>query len=98
MGFAAIPLLNSYLFQLNVFDMGLTDRELKKFGTKRVYSIVLMENLPQIVLQTWFLLLSSDNGSNLIAISSMVLSLISIIVSIMPWHCSEQSILRKAMQ
>ena len=41
--FAATNLLNSYLFQLEIFDMGLTQRQLKGFNTKRVYSIVILE-------------------------------------------------------
>ena len=41
--FAATNLLNSYLFQLYILDMGLTQRQLKGFSTKRVYSIVIME-------------------------------------------------------
>ena len=41
--FAAVSLLNSYIFQLDVFDMGLPQKQLKGFNTKRVYSIVLME-------------------------------------------------------
>merc|ERR1712176_1148719 len=80
--FATIPLLNSYLFKLPVFNMGLTDRELKKFGTKRVYSIVLLENLPQICLQAYFLW-TAESENNGIAVSSMILSFVSIIVSIM---------------
>ena len=41
--FAATSLLNSYLFQLDLLDMGLTQKQLKGFNTKRVYSIVILE-------------------------------------------------------
>ena len=41
--FAAANLLNSYIFQLDILDMGLTQKQLKGFNTKRVYSIVILE-------------------------------------------------------
>ena len=41
--FAAVALLSSDLFQLRIFNMGLTDREIRKFNTKRMWSIVLFE-------------------------------------------------------
>ena len=41
--FAAVALLNSYIFQLDIFDMGLTQKQMKGFNTKRVYSIVIFE-------------------------------------------------------
>ena len=41
--FTAISLLNSNLFNLPIFNMNLTKQQLKKFGTKRVYSVILFE-------------------------------------------------------
>eukprot|EP01084_Bolivina_argentea_P128968 227872_1 len=80
--FAAVPLLNSYLFLLNVFDMGLTDRELRQFATQRVYSIVLLENVPQLVLQCYYLSTSTaeDDG---IAVASSVFSGLSVFIAVL---------------
>eukprot|EP01084_Bolivina_argentea_P062224 113762_1 len=80
--FVAVSLVNSYIFKLNFFDMGLTDKELSAFGYKRVYSVVLLENVPQVLLQCWFLY-SLKEFDDPITISSIVFSLISIIVSVL---------------
>eukprot|EP01083_Nonionella_stella_P170884 582565_1 len=81
--FAAITLVNSYLFQLGICDMGLTDKEVSAFMYKRVYSVVLVENVPQLALQIWFIgsLTTLDDPS--ITITSMVFSLISILISVL---------------
>eukprot|EP01084_Bolivina_argentea_P265504 450067_1 len=49
--FSATSLFNSNLYALPIFDMGLSKSALSHFKTKRVYSIVLCENVPQLVLQ-----------------------------------------------
>ena len=41
--FAAVAVLNSYLFKLEIFDMGLTQKEIRKYNTRRIYSIVMFE-------------------------------------------------------
>eukprot|EP01083_Nonionella_stella_P306520 1073833_1 len=82
--FAATSVLNSFIFQIEVFDMGLTNKELKQFKTQRVYSIVLMENVPQLFIQSYYIyLIRGTLGDNLIAVSSIMFSLLSIIVSVM---------------
>ena len=43
--FVAVALFNTYIFKLNIFDMGLTRKQLTKFSTRRIYSIVLLEVL-----------------------------------------------------
>eukprot|EP01083_Nonionella_stella_P114118 337062_1 len=80
--FAAVSLCNSYLFQLGVFDMGLTRNEIHAFMYKRVYSVVLLENIPQLCLQCFFVY-SSGALDDLITISSIIFSILSIIVSIL---------------
>ena len=79
--FAATALLNSYAFHLEILDMGLTHKQLNGFNTKRIYSLVMLENLPQLCLQSYFIL--SSGGLNGISGSSIVFSMISIIVSIL---------------
>merc|ERR1719361_2226792 len=52
--FVALALVNSNALQLNVFSMGLSKHELSMFNVQRVWSIVMLENLPQLGLQIWF--------------------------------------------
>eukprot|EP01084_Bolivina_argentea_P129617 228907_1 len=80
--FAAVSLVNSYMFGMDFFDMGLTDKELIAFTYKRVYSVILLENIPQLCIQIWFLI-SLGAFAEPITISSIIFSLISIIVSIL---------------
>eukprot|EP01083_Nonionella_stella_P148632 470888_1 len=82
--FAAVALLNSYIFHLEIFDMGLTDKQMKRFNTRRIWSIVVFENCPQLLLQSAFLILQGGSiFTHLITVSSMAMSLVSIIISIM---------------
>ena len=78
--FTAVKVMNSNLFSLNIFSMDLNKNDLTRYQTKRIYSIVLIENLPQVILQCVYLLQIGD--FDFIAISSMIFSLISIIVMI----------------
>eukprot|EP01083_Nonionella_stella_P196751 723740_1 len=75
-------IVNSYVFQLGLCDMGLTDKELKAFTYKRVYSVVLLENVPQLVLQIWFLS-SLNTLDDAITITSIILSVVSILISVL---------------
>ena len=43
--FVAVAIFNTYIFRLKVFNMGLTTKQLRKFSTRRIYSIVLLEVL-----------------------------------------------------
>eukprot|EP01083_Nonionella_stella_P261123 889472_1 len=80
--FTAVSLCNSYMFQLDVFDMGLTRNDILAFMYKRVYSVVLLENLPQLFLQSLFLA-SLGRLDDWITLSSITFSLLSIIVSML---------------
>ena len=82
--FASVELFNSNLFHLGIFSMGLSRYHLHHFRIKRVYSIILLENIPQLTIQLIFtVLLREKQELSLIVISSMILSIISIIVTIM---------------
>eukprot|EP01083_Nonionella_stella_P282047 959928_1 len=82
--FSAVALLNSYLFQMELFDMGLTDKELKRFNTRRIWSVVVLENMPQLILQTvYFIVQGGSLFDYPITLSSMVFSVVSIIISLM---------------
>lgn len=41
--FSSVILLNSYLFRLDLFSMGLSKKQLAAFHTKRIFSVVLLE-------------------------------------------------------
>ena len=97
--FTAIYIVNSCAINnIKLFNMGLTDRELKKFNTKRIYSTVLFENIPQLIIQTLYIYsfngFNNDNTSNsidAITISSILFSVLSITISILTL-CLQQSI------
>ena len=91
--FTAIKVMNSNLFGLNIFSMDLSKNDLTRYQTKRVYSIVLIENLPQVIIQCIYLL--QIDKLDLIAISSMIFSIISIIVTIISM-LTEKKILNSA--
>eukprot|EP01083_Nonionella_stella_P307041 1077641_1 len=80
--FAAVSLCNSYFFQLDAFDMGLTKKQIQAFAYKRVYSVVLLENIPQLVLQSYFVY-SLGSLDDLVTLTSILFSLLSIIVSVL---------------
>merc|ERR1719242_298242 len=80
--FTAVEIMNSSLFGLELFEMGLTQRQLISFKTHRIYSVVALENIPQLILQTWYILFYDRSGS-IIAICSAVFSLVSIIVTVL---------------
>eukprot|EP01083_Nonionella_stella_P175678 612539_1 len=86
--FTVVTLVNSYIFQLDICDMGLTAKQLDAFVHKRVWSVVLLENVPQFLLQIWFIVLSKSGDP--ITITSMMLSLLSIVVSVFSWRTQKK--------
>ena len=83
--FSAIALCNSYLFQLPIFCMGLPYYHQLKFQNKRFFSVVLLENIPQLIIQVATLYLSIQVGIGvgelLITILSMIFTIISLFLS-----------------
>mmetsp|Transcript_107493 Transcript_107493/g.131156 ORF Transcript_107493/g.131156 Transcript_107493/m.131156 type:complete len:309 (+) Transcript_107493:60-986(+) len=83
--FTSIELVNTNLFSLVVLNMGLPRKDIYSFRNQRIKSSVLCENVPQLILQSGYGILTYMNyGTNfgIILIVSMSLSLISIITSI----------------
>ena len=94
--FAAIELCTSSCFNLHQFSMPLSQMEINKYQTKRVYSTVLLENIPQFIIQIIFISSiqnDSNNIDNTIVYISMVFSLLSIIISVLSL-ISRRNILR----
>ena len=78
--FAAVEICNSNIFHLPMFNMGLNKRQKAIFKNQRFLSIVLLENVPQLILQSIYISLTGT--SNYITIVAMMFSIISIISSI----------------
>ena len=49
--FSAVALFNSNLFQWRLFSMNLSRYHRKAFRNKRFFSVVLLENIPQLIIQ-----------------------------------------------
>ena len=83
--FSAIELCNSNIFQLSKFNMSLTKSQKARFRNKRVFSVVLLENLPQLTIQLIYLL--GDDSSNskdgsVITIFAIIFGILSVVLSL----------------
>eukprot|EP01084_Bolivina_argentea_P256088 431035_1 len=92
--FSAISISNSNLFSLKIFCMGLSKRQLLSFSTKRVYSVVLLENVPQLIVQILYLMYSANVNISTayIAVASLIFSFISIIVTVLSFVAQKRII------
>ncbi len=54
--FAAVEIANSNIFGYEFFCMGLTERHLKAFNTRRLWSTIMWENFPQLIIQVCYTL------------------------------------------
>ena len=97
--FSAIGLVNSKIFGITMFSMGLSDSEKRRFlGYKIVYSIFL-ENIPQVLISIGVIMINNYIGSKYddrirVIEAAPLLSLIGSILSIlvtMSQHCSYSS-------
>ena len=87
--YAAVILCNSGFLGLPFFEMGLTRRQQRVFRNKRVFSIVLLENLPQFVLQVTFSVYY--NEWTFITLFAAVFSGISIFITIFEF-CTQREL------
>jgi len=76
--FGTVELANSYVFGMDFFCMGLNERHLKRFNNNRLWSGIIAENLPQIIIQFWFLSLLDWEPSSSIVWVAIVSSSLSI--------------------
>ena len=49
--FGAVELCNSNLFNIEFFSMGLSQTELREFGLKKLFTVVVAENVPQLAIR-----------------------------------------------
>ena len=91
--FAAVDICNSNIFHLPWFNMGLNKRQKALFKNQRILSTVLMENIPQLILQgtyLYFLSVKSNISMNVdpITIIAMIFSASSIVLSVFNFKSS----------
>jgi len=88
--FAAVELVNSRVFGLDLFCMNLAKKHLDAFNQHRLWSVVFSENLPQLILQcafTWMVL--GEIGS--VTGMAMVSSALSIFAAVTEWNTKKLS-------
>ena len=94
--FSAIALCNSYLLQIPMFCMSLSLYHQRLFAKKRFFSVVLIENVPQLAIQICTLVVSvyedKIDSSLLVTIFSMVFTIISIVASIFEYMLTSKFI------
>eukprot|EP01083_Nonionella_stella_P003387 9651_1 len=74
--YAAINLVNSNFLGHKVFSMGLSQVDVLKFNQTRLMNVVLLENIPQVIIQICFLVLSKQlTDLSMLAIVSSTLSI-----------------------
>eukprot|EP01083_Nonionella_stella_P191748 709484_1 len=88
--FGATALFNSNLYGLPLFDMGLSESTLTHFKTKRLYSVIMCENIPQVILQ--FVYWTISRTQSIIVVISMVYSGISILVTLITIYTQKRII------
>ena len=69
-----------------MFNMGLTERHIKKFQGKRVYNTVFFENLPQLSIQIWYFIDREDN--DIVAILAFLSSAVSVFLAFIDVYSS----------
>lgn len=79
--FGAVDFCNSNLFAYDPLCMGLNERHIKIFNNQRLVSTVLLENVPQIIIQlTWGIVFSQHGFKSQVLLLAMCASFASIIV------------------
>jgi len=78
--FTAVDLATSHLFSCDLFSLPLTNMQFLLFQSRRIWSIVLLENIPQVIIQAVYMWQLGEIDK--VAVASMFFSSISIIVTI----------------
>eukprot|EP01084_Bolivina_argentea_P029423 54641_1 len=93
--FGTMKLMNSNLLGLRMFSMGLCLSHLREYHSHRMVNVVLMENLPQLIIQIVFTA-AIPGKVPLISILAAITSVCSIIVAIVD-HFSQKEIRKQAV-
>ena len=86
--FAAVDVCNSNIFHLQMFNMGLNQRQQATFKNQRILSTVLLENIPQLIIQIIYTILCSKSNISSITLIAMIFSVVSIVSSIFNYKSS----------
>ena len=92
--YAGLALVNSKLFGMKIFTCGLTQQDLAEFTSMRVKHNVILENVPQFIVQLMFIIFFDDeNGLTSlsgITILAMISTFSSIAIASMAFAFSKQ--------
>eukprot|EP01083_Nonionella_stella_P132036 401398_1 len=93
--FGTMKLMNSNLLGLRMFSMGLCISHLRDYHSYRMVNVVLMENLPQLIIQIAFTSVLTEAVPP-ISILAAVTSILSIIVAVVD-HFSKKELSKQAV-
>ena len=95
--FRALALMNSNLFGLALLSAGLSTLQLQRFRSYHVVATVMMENVPQIVLQYYFLfVLELHTATAFISLVSSIFNILLSILSVVVFHFLHRNQTEKA--
>lgn len=80
--FAAVHLCTSNLFRWQLFDLGLNHRQSRIFKKQRIYTIVVFENVPQLIIVLFYSYLLNFENIGVITLLTVLFSLISLILAV----------------
>ena len=81
--YPVLTLLSSRIFGKEFFNTGLTSYELRKLNSIKIFSTIILENLPQLICQILYIIISSGipSSSTILAFIASILSILSAILS-----------------
>ena len=94
--FSAIQLVNSNLFGLRMFTMGLSTRDMRKFNLSRLKNVIVGENVPQLVIQIVYV--ANQGGLDIIAFLAILSSTVSIAAAVLDFASKRTLINDKNMR
>jgi len=90
--FTGVRLSHSNLFRLSRFDIPLSRERLRKFQNKELFSTVLLENIPQLAIQMYFLSLSLSDDDVTVYVSMLFSGLSA--VAVISGICFQRGVVR----
>ena len=83
--FAACLILNSFIFRMQIFDMGLSNEKLYKFVCKGLTIIAIIRNIPLLSMQIYYTVSNDNQDANttMAIIFSISTILLAIFISVM---------------
>ena len=88
--FSAVDVMNSNLFGTRLFGMGLMQEDLRNFNRHRLFSVVLFENFPQLIIQILYAAFVEQGEVGAVSLTAMVSSALSIVVAVLDYISTER--------